>query len=346
MKNRKITWFIAFVSIAIFLGTSSVFAGDPARIGTAGGEQVLIPVGARDLALGGANIALSSGIDAIYWNPAGFSGMNGTANGVFSTMQIFNDVNVNYAAIGFKVGKFGVLGFSLKAIDFGDLPVTTNEDIDGLSGGTFSPTYVTGAVTYSRRLTDAVQVGFSGKLISESVPRASASAAAFDMGIQYHALGGIQGLSLGLAVKNIGTNIQYSGSAFLAEVDDFSAGRNDFRDRPTANSQLPTTVELGLGYRYNINEENNLMLVGDFINNNFGDDNYKLGAEYSYNDLIALRGGYLFAARTGSDDQLYTFTLGVGLHYQVGNTELSFDYAFRDSQYFDGNNLFQVSLAF
>ncbi len=340
MRKYKFFWATAIMMVFL-MGLPSLYAGDGARTGTAGGEQLRVPVGARDLALGGSNVAYTSGLDAIYWNPAGFSSMTSHAAGTFSTMTIFNDINVNYMAIGVQAGRFGTIGFSLKTFDFGDIPFTTNEDMDGASGRTFSPTFLTGTVTYSRKLTDAIQVGFSGKFVSERVPRANGSAFAVDVGIQYHELGGISGLSMGLAVKNIGTDMQYSGSAFLQKDV-----QGNFRDIPTASFQLPATVELGVGYKRNINEQNSVILNGNFVNNNFGNDNYKVGAEYNYNDLIALRGGYLFAQNTNSDDQLYTFTLGVGLHYKFGNTDLAFDYAFRDSQYFDGNNLFQLTIGF
>lgn len=341
MRKHKLTWAIAVIMLVLLMGLPSVYAGDEARTGTASGEQLLVPVGARDLALGGSNVAFSSGLDAIYWNPAGFSSMSSRAAGTFSTMTIFNDIKVNYLAIGVKAGKFGSVGFSLKAFDFGNIPYTTVEDMDGASGRTFSPTFLTGAVTYSRKLTDAIQVGISGKFITEQVPRASGSAVAFDIGIQYHELGGISGLSMGLVVKNIGTDMQYSGSAFLLKD-----AQGNFSEIPTASFQLPATVELGVGYKRNINEENSLILNGNFVNNNFGNDNFKFGAEYNYNDLIALRGGYLFAQDVEAEAQLYTFTLGVGLHYKFGNTDLSLDYAFRDSQYFDGNNLFQLTIGF
>jgi len=346
MKYTKIIWAIAFASLVLFLGLSPVYGGDPARIGTAGGEQLLVPVGARDLAMGGSNVAYSSGLDAIYWNPAGLSEMKSTAAGVFSTMQIFNDIDVNYLALGLKAGKLGMIGISIKSFDVGDIGITTNDDIEGASGATFSPTFVTGALTYSRRLTDVIQVGVTGKFVSESVPRASASAVAFDIGIQYHNLGGLDGISMGLVVKNIGTNLHYGGSAFLVQAVDANGNRQEFRDRPTATAQLPASVELGVGYQRNINEDNAIIFNGNFENNNFGHDNFKFGAEYAYSDLIALRGGYVVADGLDSDDQLYRFTLGVGLHYAISGTDFAFDYAFRDSQYFDGNNMFSLTIGF
>lgn len=346
MNNNKFLQAISFITLVVFLGLSPMYAGDPARIGTAAGEQLLVPVGARSLALGGANIAYTKGLDAIYWNPAGLSSMKNTAAGTFSTMQIFNDINVNYMALGVKMGGYGEIGFSLKAFDFGDIPLTSNTDWDGAAGATFSPTFLTTALTYSRRLTDGIGVGVTAKLISESVPRASANATAFDIGIQYNELGGINGLAIGVVVKNIGSNMQYGGSGFLTQAQDANSNRNDFRERPVADQELPATMELGMGYMRNINENQNVTFSGNFENQNFGNDNFKFGIEYDYGDLISLRGGYRFVDNADADDVLNKFTLGVGLNYTVGETNLGFDYAFRDSQYFDGENMFQLTLGF
>ncbi len=346
MRYNKFLIISAILLFAILLSANSAFAGDPARTGTAAGVQTLVPVGARDLAMGGSDIANTSGLNAIYWNPAGLTSMKNTAAGEFSTMTIFNDIKVNYLAIGVKAGQFGSFGISLKAFNFGDIPLTTVEDADGLSGKTFSPTFATVGATYSRLLTDAIQVGATGKLIYESIPRASASAFAFDFGIQYHGLGHVQGLSVGLAVKNIGTNMKYAGSGLLEQATEANASFQDFRSREAASNELPANVQLGLSYKRNFAENSVVTLSGIFQNNNLQEDQYMFGGEYGYGDLIFLRGGYLLANNISSDANLYTFTAGAGLHYKVGGTDLTFDYAYRDVQYFDGNNLFSVSIGF
>ncbi len=346
MRNKKIFHLTVFLVLFIFIGITPLFAGDPARTGTAAGVQVLVPVGARDLAMGGANVANTEGLDAIFWNPGGLSSMKGTASGVFSTMNIFNDIKVNYVAVGVKMGRFGTLGISLKSFSFGDIPMTTIQDPDGASGRTFSPTFVTTGLTYSRRLTDAIQVGITGKVVYESVPRASANAFAVDAGIQYHELGGIPGLSFGLVVKNVGTNMSYSGSGLTTQAVEEGKVAQDFYDRISSSDQLPALIELAVGYKRVVAEDNTVLLGALFQNNNFGNDAYKIGAEYMYKDLIALRGGYLFLNNVQSSDVLYRFTLGLGLHVKLGNTDFSLDYSYRDSQYFDGNNLFSIKVGF
>ena len=59
-----------------------------------------------------------------------------------------------------------------------------------------------------------------------------------------------------------------------------------------------------------------------------------------------LRGGYNYVPDLSSEDNLYTFALGAGIKYDLGGTILEVDYAFRDSQYFDANNVFSLTVGF
>lgn len=345
--NRKTLYSVLIlIPLIMAMGLFPLYGGDEARIGTAAGVQVQVPVGARGLAMAGADIASVQGLEALYWNPAGLGALRYKAAANLSTMRIFNDVKINYLGIAAGAGRLGTIGFSIKAFDFGDIPVTTNNDMDGNSGKTFSPTFMTVGLTYAKRLTDVISFGVTGKLILESLQGASATAGAFDLGIQYNQLGGISGLSLGVALKNIGTKMQYHGSGMLVSAQDAGSSVNDFRELPTASHNLPATIELGLVYQYNLAESSTLMAAGNFQNENFGNDGFKFGLEYLYSDFVALRGGYLMNQNVDSDAQLYSFTAGVGLMTTVGNTNLGFDYAYRDSQYFDGSNLFQLTIGF
>ncbi len=109
---------------------------------------------------------------------------------------------------------------------------------------------------------------------------------------------------------------------------------------------MPANIEIGVGYKRNIAEGSQVTVTGLFDSQNFGNDMFKFGGEYMYTDLIALRGGILFEQDAPSEEQLYNWTLGAGLHYAFGKTDVTFDYAFRDSEYFDGNNMFSIRIAF
>ncbi|RMH60565.1 MAG: hypothetical protein D6677_13465 [Calditrichaeota bacterium] len=342
ITKNKLSGFIVF---ALVLGlVSMTFAGDVDRIGTAAGTQLQQPVSARDIALSGANIAMTQGVDALYWNPAGLSRLKGNAIGQFSNVTIFNDISINYLAVGANMGDFGAIGFSIKAFDFGDIPLTTNQDMDGASGKTFSPTFATTALTYSLSLSDNIHVGATAKVVYESIPRAEGTAIAFDAGLQYDNFAGINGVSFGISIKNIGSDLKYAGSALTDEVQQDN-GRQDVLTREAASNALPGSIEMGVGYTSNIDEQNSLTVMTMFQSNNFEYDALRLGAEYSFDNFIYLRGGYNLTA-ANSEEQLYTFSLGAGITYNVGGTDLTFDYAFRPVQYFNSDNIFSLSVAF
>ena len=129
MKTLK----LVLTSVTMF---AVLFAGDESRIGTSGGNQVLVPVGARGIALAGSERVYSSGLESIYWNPAGLARAE-SPTVLASSMDLFNDMGVNYFGASGNFDKLGMLGVTVKSIDMGDIPVTTVEDMDGLGGGTF-----------------------------------------------------------------------------------------------------------------------------------------------------------------------------------------------------------------
>ena len=344
MNKIKLLNGIIWIVLVLFLASLPVYAGDADRIGTAAGTQLLVPVGARDLAMAGSDIVFTSGVDAIYWNPADLSNMQQKALGMFSTVNIFGDIRVNYLAVGATMGKFGDIGFSIKAFDFGDIPLTTVEDMDGSNGRTFSPTFSTVGLTYSKKLTSTINVGVTTKLIYESAPRVSATAVAFDLGLQYKNLAGIEGVSFGIVAKNIGSNLEYRGTGLMPQTQ--IDGRTEYIRRGASSDQLPASLEMGLSYNYTVMEDNFLIVSGTFRNNNVQNDELRFGLEYNYKNFLALRGGYLYTMNTPSEEQIYTFSLGAGLQYKFGNTLLGLDYAFRNVQYFDASQMFTLHIGF
>ncbi len=326
-----------FILTILLLGL--VFAGDESRLGTTAGTQVIVPVGARDLAMAGADLVYTRGVDAVFWNPASVSSLN-TASGTFSTMSYIADINVNYFAVGGALGGFGNIGFTAKTFDFGDIPITTVQDIDGAAGATFSPTYMTMALTYGRAFTDRINFGVTGKLVYESIPRAEASAVAFDIGVQYTNFANIEGLGLALVLKNIGNDMHYEGSGLIAEatVD----GLTDFYYKEASYDQLPSSYSMGLSYK--IGEP--IFLGASFVSNNTSYDELNLGGEYAFNDMIFLRAGYTYAMvdEIDAEDVLFGATFGFGLKYNLMGVGLKLDYVYRATEIFDANQL--ISLGF
>jgi hypothetical protein len=329
----------------ILLLAVDAFAGGGKRTGTGGAAELLIPVGPRGIAMAEANISTSTGIEALFWNPAGVSHMQNNADVIFSHMSYIADIGVDYGAIAANFEGFGVVSFSIKALSVGDILITTTANPDG-TGETFSPTFIVAGLSYSRQLTESISVGLTTNFISESMADVSASGVAFDVGVMYNNLADINGLSLGVVVKNLGPEMKYSGGGLYNEGQIGGVNRPPtFYTVEAAAFELPSNFQLGLGYSPVLDETNSLQFSGIYQNNNFSGDEYKLGGEYGYNNLFFVRAGYQLAPQV-SDDYLYGFTAGVGIDYAVEGFGFKVDYAYREVEFFDGNHVFALTLGF
>jgi hypothetical protein len=348
MKNRVIFTALLFCVVAGLLFSTA--EAQNKRIGTAAATELLIPVGARDLAMGGATIANSEGVESIHWNPAGLGLLKHSAEGMFSSMSYIADINVNYGAAAANFGEFGTIALSIRSVDFGDIPLTTNEDPEGRSGRIFSPAYVTVGLSYGRALTDAISTGLTLKLVSEQMDRASATGFAFDFGVQYHGLVGVQGLQLGVAIKNIGPQMKYDGPGLYRNAISSDGLRPEQKFKTEAASfELPSLVEIGLAYRQRVGDEMMYSLNGSFTNNNLYLDQYSFGGELGYMvESVQLfgRAGYAFVAQAESDAKIFGPTFGVGITYSAPGLDITLDYAFRQVDLFDNNNVFSLKLGF
>jgi len=335
----------ALVIACLFAGTA--LAGNTNRTGTAGAGELLIPVGASGIALGGSNVALAMGTDAIYWNPAGLSRMAFGTEAYFSHMSYIADIGVDFGAVGVKFENVGTFAVSFKSVSFGNIPVTTEENPDG-TGSTYSPTYVVAGLSYSRVLSDRISVGANFNLINESIMSTTATGFALDAGVQYNGLI-VPELKLGIAIKNLGPNMTYSGANLYHQQA--GVGSSGWFSTVAAPFELPSQMEVALAYEKKLNEANDVTLFGDFENDNYSSDVYKVGLQYSFDNMVFLRGGYNFAPQTGDDPtgasgNIFDYTLGAGFNYNLKAFNFTFDYAYEHVRYFTSENVFTVKLGF
>ncbi len=348
MKIRTITGFLVLcVLLVSALGTLDA---QNKRTGTAAATELLIPIGARDVAMGGSALAVTSGAEAIYWNPAGLSAMPYSAEGMVSSMSYLGDIDVSWAAVAMKFEGFGTMGFSIKSLDFGQIPMTTTDDPDNTFGRTFSPTYLTVGLTYSKALTDAIAAGFNMKVVTERIDRVSATGFAFDLGIQYSRLLGIQGFNLGVAVKNIGPGMQFDGPGLYREALPLEGLRPQQKLKSeAAEFELPSVVEIGMAYRASFGNNLQGMLAGSFTNNNLYLDEYRLGGEVGFTmEGLQLfgRAGMNMVPLAEDDGNIFGPTFGFGVAYNPGGIDLILDYAYRTVEYFDANQVISVRVGF
>lgn len=331
------------IVLAVLFSVMNTNAGDKSRKGTTGADQLLIPVGARGISTGEAFLSNITGLEAIYYNPAGFAHTSGS-EAMFSYMSYIADINVSYFAIGTNLGDLGSFAFSVKTLDIGDIPVTTFESPDG-DGSSYSPGFLTAGITYSKIITDRVSIGVNAKVINESVLDVSATGFAVDFGVQYRFS---NNLSLGATVKNIGTNMEYSGSNLEVStgIPGSLPGSRDGNYTVTSEAfQIPSYFELALAYDYDIDEQNMLQVASTFRNNNALEDQMKFGLEYGFTNTFFLRAGYDLLLEN-TNQNTFGFSIGAGVNYAFSDEiKINFDYAYRDVKEFPtANHIFTLKL--
>ncbi len=342
---RKVALPIALLGVA-----GHAAAGGLDRIGTAGAQELRIPVGAASIAIAGSAVALGNGLGNVYYNPASLAAVD-NAEGMISYSTYLADSKVNYGAVSTKLGSAGNVAFSMKVLNIGDIVVTTEDAPEG-TGEILNPTYSVFGLSYGRRMTDRVALGFTANYINEKIAQTSATGFAADLGVQYDT--GWRGLRFGFAMKNVGPNMHFQGPNFEQRItlpgDDPSAQPHVVQLEST-EFELPSYMQVGVSYDVGLAEKQHATVYGTFQGNNFSTDEYRLGAEYLLGEHIALRGGYVGQLALKSADRqadyLYSYNYGAGLNFKLGDRPLSFDWAGTHvGQFFSDNQQVSLRIAF
>ncbi len=260
-----------------------------AAAGEAGFAFLKLGVGARPMGMGSAYVALANDPTAVYWNPAGLGGAEGSQVTVMHNEWI-QDFRQEFAAVSRSVGA-GTFGLGISGFYTSELE--SRDDVGNLTGHFgFNDLAITGA--YAHRFAQHATGGIAVKFIREMIDQENATAVAFDLGGRV-ALGS-SGLALGAALQNLG-------------------GDATFR---TVSFPLPRTIRAGAALTRAIPGLSGKGVLSAEVRNARGDDTrVNVGGEFEYKERIALRAG----AKFGYDDQKMSF--GVGLIQR----RFSFDYA-------------------
>jgi len=339
MKSRII---FPALALCLFLLAGQALGGSGLKVGTAGAQELRLPVGSYATSLGGAVIANVRGAEALYWNPAGVAQVEGS-QAMFSRMNYLAGIDLTYFGVCTNLGGFGSLGLSAKVLSIGDIPVTTVENPEG-TGENYSPTFTVLGLTYSRQMTDRVSFGTTMMYLSENIMRERAYGLAFDFGFQY--VPGWRRLRLGFVVKNYGPSMRFDGPDFeykLLPTEDNPQASTRMMRTQSADFELPSSIQFGTSYELIDQGDNRATLVGNFQSNNFSEDEYRGGIEYSYRDMLFLRGGYRGTSQKG---YLFGPAFGFGLRFPLGSTKVDFDYSYLSTEYFDANQILTLKLSF
>ena len=263
---------------------SSMALGQGSRMGTASSTQLQVVQGARYLSGGGA-AANAVGMDAVYWNPAGLALSENGVDAIFSNRQYIAEIDNNF--FGVSVDFIGMkMGVSVRTFNIGDINETTVFQPDG-TGQVFTPNFSILGATASKRLSDNTSVGINANYIRESFGRVAASGMAFDLGVQYKSLAGMEGLDAGFVLRNFGQPVKYDGEGLGVAASAVDGDRPvEYYKIDAAAYDLPFAFDMGLSY--NIAGAN---LGLTYTSNYYTTDETKFKASYDVG-LVAVAVGF------------------------------------------------------
>lgn len=292
---------------------------DVQKVAQTGYQFLKIGVSAREAALGGAAITQEGNADAVFYNPAGLSSVEGTA--VFAGITSwFADINVQAVSAVRNFGAYGIVGLSVLNTDNGDIEGTAiaNNNIGYEDTGMLDVAEYALGLTYARRFSDRFGFGITAKYCVQDLVARSSNVMAFDVGTIYDSRW--NGVKIAMSIQHFAKEVKY--------IDE--------------NFESPLTFRVGvcadvLAMAGMASEVHGFTMAIEGVNPRDYSERIHLGGEYWFNNMIALRGGYKF----NYDEE--SFCLGAG--FKLFGAEFGYSYSdFGDI--FDSINRFSAFVNF
>jgi hypothetical protein len=311
MKTSIQLMIVALLTIAIF---GPAEAGN--RSGTVSGQFLKIPLSARAIGMGGAQVATAEGVSSVAYNPAGMLSVQGAAFGATYT-QWFAGIQHSYFGIVKNIEGIGAVGASVILLTTDDMEVTTPSRPEW-TGEYFRASDVAVSLAYARQVSDKFMVGINGKVIQSYLYNTDIGAAsfAFDVGTLYDIP--ILRSRLGVSLTNIGKDLQYINEPY----------------------SLPTSLRFGILVDVMSDDMNQLKTTFQISRNNDAEEQYNVGGEYVFLDMFTVRGGWKFAY----DAEDVTF--GFGAKFNALGIGGRLDYGFNNFKYLPATHTFTFDIQF
>jgi long-subunit fatty acid transport protein len=267
------------------------------RAGISTAQFLKIGVGGRAAALGESFIAISDDASALYWNPAGLAQFDKNQLIISHNIWVV-DINHDFIGVVYHLDSDNSFGASLTAVTMDDMPVTTEFAPFG-NGEYFGFSDIAVSVSYARKMTQQFSFGGTVKYVEETLDKIKMRGVMIDLGTYYRT--GLGSTRFAVTVSNFGSELAPDGEVILV------GNRTNSEWQSFAP---PTIFRIGFAFEPFENEEHRVTTSIQLNHPNDNSENIVVGAEYAWQKMFFLRGGYKFNV----DEQNYSF--GLGLMYQ------------------------------
>ncbi len=314
------------------------------KVGTSAAQFLGIPVGPRGAALGGAFVALSNDVSALYYNPGAIS-QPGFSQFLVSHTNWLVDTKFDWVGVMINLDGQSAIGVSITQLDYGEELITTEVDQTG-TGETWSAADITVGLTYARNLTDRFSIGGTGKYIQQRIWNESASAFAVDVGLRYRT--DFNGMIIGMSISNFGTDMRLDGKDLFRPIDTdpTNTGTNKTIVSRLKTDDWPLPLFFRAGVAMDVVKYDDIRITAavDALRPSDSAETLNVGGEFSWRESLFIRGGMnaLFLP-----DRENGFTLGGGAKYELSAVNfVSFDYSYQDFGKFGGIQSFAIGITF
>ena len=313
--------------VSLFL-SNSLSAQDNQKLAQSGFQFLSVVSDARASGMAEAMTSLQTGSSALFFNPAGMSDMQNFVDISASVNKWIADID-HYtiaAAINPFNGDYGVIGFSVQSVNYGEFfgtRVNPASELGYEDTGIFELSALAVGVGYAKQISDKFSIGGQIRYVQQDlgesivpvisdVDTTSRTATnelnplVFDFGTQFRT--GIKSIVFGMSVRNFSKEVQYVEEGF----------------------QAPLVFTLGISLNLfdllgELPFDQSLYMSIDASHHRDYPEQVKVGLDYRVMDILSLRGGYA----SGNEESGLSFGLGVS---QFG---FAFDYAYTPFGVFD-----------
>ncbi|MGE5499473.1 MAG: PorV/PorQ family protein [Syntrophothermus sp.] len=284
--------------ILVLLFSQQIFSFE--KTGSTSFQFLKVYPGARASAMAGAFSSVGDNSEAVFYNPASLTSVRGF-DASASYVNWFLDIKHYSFSAAYSLDSWGTFGLQGMFTDVGDIEVTRVDRLGfigskynpGLTGETIRPNAGVFGLSYALDLTDRFAFGLTAKYAYDNLQVAKAGTIAFDGGLVFRT--GFRTLQIAATVRHFGPDVKY-----------LDAGKS---------YPLPQTFNIGIsGHLLNASnpllmtsEDHDLLLSYDMVQPRDFDQQHVVALEYSFRNMLYLRGGYNF---NGEQEKA---ALGVGI---------------------------------
>jgi hypothetical protein len=248
--------------------------------GTASNLLLRFDFSPRVAAMSGSFTALADDESALMYNPGGLPTLNKGMVSLNHTVW-FEDIQIDNISAAYPVTRELSVG---AAFTYMWMPGIEGKDALGRDTGTLNVASYVSYLGVGYKWFSGFQTGVSARYFSDDLAGYTASGVAFDAGIHTNAF--LPGLSVGIAVQNLGGKIKYDKS----------------------EQEIPRVYRAGVAYRlYNPN----ILLTTDVVKSIDTDYNVHFGGEYIIANQFLIRIGNKFAS-----NEMLSPSFGAGFIFQ------------------------------